>query len=112
MLDRDPAKRATVEEVLGHEWVREGGVADDKHIDIEVMGRIKKFAAMNRLKKEALVVRGGKGWGLGRVRGRGQWGGGRECARVEAGVLGGGGAVGRSTRGEGREQWVGRERKR
>ena len=29
MLDRDPLKRATVEEVLGHEWVREGGVADD-----------------------------------------------------------------------------------
>jgi hypothetical protein len=63
MLERDPSQRVTVEGVLDHEWVREGGVADDKHIDLEVMGRIKKFAAMNRLKKEALVVRGGGGLG-------------------------------------------------
>lgn len=56
MLVRDPRKRATATEVLAHEWVREGGVAPDTAIEPEVLKRIKGFAAMNKLKKEALKV--------------------------------------------------------
>lgn len=56
MLVRDPRKRATAAEVLEHEWVREGGVAGDNVIEPEVLKRIRGFAAMNKLKKEALKV--------------------------------------------------------
>lgn len=56
MLVRDPAKRATAAEVLAHDWIRENGVAGDKEIEPEVLTRIRGFAAMNRLKKEALKV--------------------------------------------------------
>ena len=56
MLVRDPRKRATAEDVLGHEWVKEGGVAGDNVIEPEVLKRIRGFAAMNKLKKEALKV--------------------------------------------------------
>ena len=58
MLVRDPLKRATAQEILNHEWLREGGVAGDNVIEPEVLKRIKGFAAMNKLKKEALKVRG------------------------------------------------------
>jgi calcium-dependent protein kinase len=58
MLTRDPAKRATADEVLNHEWVRENGVAGSNVIEPEVLKRLRGFAAMNRLKKEALKVRG------------------------------------------------------
>ncbi len=56
MLVRDPRKRATANEVLQHEWVREGGVAGDNVIEPEVLTRMRGFAAMNKLKKEALKV--------------------------------------------------------
>lgn len=56
MLIRDPLKRATAEDVLAHEWMRENGVASDEPLGNEVLKRIKQFAAMNRLKKEALKV--------------------------------------------------------
>lgn len=56
MLNRDPEKRATAEEILSHEWMRENGVASDEPLGNEVLNRIKQFAAMNRLKKEALKV--------------------------------------------------------
>jgi hypothetical protein len=36
MLVRDPTQRATAEEVLAHEWVRENGVAGDNVIEPEV----------------------------------------------------------------------------
>jgi calcium-dependent protein kinase len=56
MLVRDPRKRATAADVLAHEWVREGGVAPDAAIEPEVLKRMRGFAAMNRLKKEALKI--------------------------------------------------------
>ncbi|WIA08867.1 hypothetical protein OEZ85_008288 [Tetradesmus obliquus] len=56
MLVRDPSKRATAAEVLAHEWIKENGVAGDNEIEPEVLKRIRGFAAMNKLKKEALKV--------------------------------------------------------
>jgi calcium-dependent protein kinase len=57
MLQRDPKRRATAAQILHHEWMKENGVASDVHIDLEVVKRIKKFSAGNRLKKEAIKVR-------------------------------------------------------
>ncbi len=79
MLCRDPAQRATALQVLKHDWMRENGVAADNPIQLEVLTRIKNFAGMNQLKKEALKVRrgrvvlvlGGLVLGLSRRRGAG-----------------------------------------
>lgn len=57
MLVRDRNKRATAADVLAHEWIKEGGVAGDNVIEPEVLKRIRGFAAMNKLKKEALKVK-------------------------------------------------------
>eukprot|EP01025_Chloroclados_australasicus_P049366 TRINITY_DN5618_c1_g1_i1.p1 TRINITY_DN5618_c1_g1~~TRINITY_DN5618_c1_g1_i1.p1 ORF type:complete len:498 (-),score=89.57 TRINITY_DN5618_c1_g1_i1:1369-2862(-) len=56
LLERNPAKRALAAEILQHDWLKENGVALDKPLDITVVSRIKGFAAMNKLKKEALRV--------------------------------------------------------
>ncbi|KAK9714924.1 hypothetical protein RND81_06G131100 [Saponaria officinalis] len=56
MLNPDPMKRITPEEVLEHPWMKEGGDASDKPIDSAVLCRIKQFRAMNKLKKPALKV--------------------------------------------------------
>ncbi|KAJ9518557.1 hypothetical protein QJQ45_018540 [Haematococcus lacustris] len=56
MLVRDPKRRATAQEILKHEWMRENGVASDQAIEVEVLSRIKKFSGMNKLKKEALKI--------------------------------------------------------
>mmetsp|Transcript_22081 Transcript_22081/g.37752 ORF Transcript_22081/g.37752 Transcript_22081/m.37752 type:complete len:598 (+) Transcript_22081:88-1881(+) len=56
MLVRDPRKRATANEILRHDWMRENGVASDAQIELEVLTRIKNFTGMNKLKKEALKV--------------------------------------------------------
>mmetsp|Transcript_21427 Transcript_21427/g.55882 ORF Transcript_21427/g.55882 Transcript_21427/m.55882 type:complete len:529 (-) Transcript_21427:189-1775(-) len=56
MLVQDPRKRATADEILQHEWMKENGVASDKPLDSAIASRIKKFANLNRLKKEALKV--------------------------------------------------------
>ena len=56
MLVRDPKRRATAQQILQHDWMRENGVAADTVIELEVLTRIRKFSAMNRLKKEALKV--------------------------------------------------------
>ena len=58
MLVRDPNKRATVTEILNHEWMRENGAAPDALIQPEILQRMRQFAGMNRFKKEALKVRG------------------------------------------------------
>jgi serine/threonine protein kinase len=58
MLVRDPTKRATVAEVLSHEWMRENGGAREELIQPEILQRMRQFAGMNRFKKEALKVRG------------------------------------------------------
>ncbi|KAK8946342.1 Calcium-dependent protein kinase 2 [Platanthera zijinensis] len=56
MLNLDPKKRITSAQVLEHPWIREGGEASDKPIDIAVLSRMKQFRAMNKLKKLALKV--------------------------------------------------------
>ncbi|KAL2523702.1 Calcium-dependent protein kinase 9 [Abeliophyllum distichum] len=56
MLTQDPKERITAAEVLEHPWIREGGDASDKPIDIAVLSRMKQFRAMNKLKKLALKV--------------------------------------------------------
>lgn len=42
----------------GHPWVSKDGVAPDKPLDSMVLSRMKKFSAMNKLKKMALRVSG------------------------------------------------------
>lgn len=32
LLVRDPAERATADEILQHEWMKENGVASDKYV--------------------------------------------------------------------------------
>ncbi len=59
MLERDPAKRATAHEVLGHEWMRERGCAGDAPIELEVVRRLRAYSAMHRLKKEVIKVGSG-----------------------------------------------------
>ncbi|GLC50210.1 hypothetical protein PLESTB_000354500 [Pleodorina starrii] len=56
MLVRDPKRRATAQQIMQHEWMRENGCAADQPIQLEVLSRIKQFSAMNRLKKEALKL--------------------------------------------------------
>eukprot|EP01024_Parvocaulis_polyphysoides_P007797 TRINITY_DN12295_c0_g1_i4.p1 TRINITY_DN12295_c0_g1~~TRINITY_DN12295_c0_g1_i4.p1 ORF type:complete len:538 (+),score=105.98 TRINITY_DN12295_c0_g1_i4:568-2181(+) len=56
MLQRDPQKRATADQILQHEWMKENGVARDEPLGDVVVGRLKGFSAMNKLKKEALKV--------------------------------------------------------
>jgi hypothetical protein len=42
--------------MLKHQWIREGGVAGSNVIEPEVLHRMRSFAAMNKLKKKALLV--------------------------------------------------------
>ncbi|KAI6688396.1 hypothetical protein NL676_025224 [Syzygium grande] len=56
MLMRDPKKRITAAEALGHPWLREDGLAFDKPIDNAILRRIRQFRASNKLKKLALKV--------------------------------------------------------
>ncbi|KAG1667632.1 hypothetical protein FOA52_001688 [Chlamydomonas sp. UWO 241] len=56
MLQRDPKKRATAQEILQHEWMKENGCASGEPISNEVVTRIRKFSAGNRLKKEAIKL--------------------------------------------------------
>ena len=49
-------------EVLAHEWMRENGAAaGERELQPEILSRMRNFAGLNRLKKEALRVR----WGMG-----------------------------------------------
>ncbi|XP_031405501.1 calcium-dependent protein kinase 29 [Punica granatum] len=56
MLTRDPRKRITAAQALGHPWMKEDGVASDRPISSAVLTRIKQFRAMNKMKKLALKV--------------------------------------------------------
>lgn len=56
MLVRDPKRRSTAIQILQHPWMKENGVASDKALEMEVLTRIKKFSAGNRLKKEAVKI--------------------------------------------------------
>ncbi|KAL4632801.1 hypothetical protein ACB092_04G076800 [Castanea dentata] len=55
MLDRNPKQRPKAHEVLCHPWIADDN-APDKPIDSAVLSRLKKFSAMNKLKKMALRV--------------------------------------------------------
>ncbi|GAB4824128.1 hypothetical protein N2152v2_011174 [Parachlorella kessleri] len=56
MLESDPRKRATADQILQHPWMRENGVASDKPLDNVILKRMGNFAKMNRMKKEAMKV--------------------------------------------------------
>ena len=53
----DPARRSTAAEILTHPWLQKEAASDDP-IDSFVIERIKGFAAMNRMKKTAMLVIG------------------------------------------------------
>ncbi|XP_065636927.1 calcium-dependent protein kinase 29 isoform X2 [Quercus suber] len=56
MLDRNPTKRITAADALGHPWLKEDGDASDRPISSAVLIRMKQFRAMNKMKKLALKV--------------------------------------------------------
>ncbi|XP_065881100.1 calcium-dependent protein kinase 11 [Euphorbia lathyris] len=56
MLERDPRTRISAHEVLCHPWIVDDRMAPDKPLDSAVLSRLKKFSAMNKLKKMALRV--------------------------------------------------------
>ena len=56
ILERDPRKRITAADVLQHAWLREDGIAASEPIELEVLKRMKKFSAGNRLRKEAIKL--------------------------------------------------------
>lgn len=53
---QDPKKRATADTILQHPWMKENGTASDKPLDNVILSRMRNFAGMNKLKKEALKV--------------------------------------------------------
>jgi len=56
MLVQDPRRRATADDILQHEWMKENGVASEAPLDSAITQRMKRFANLNKLKKEALKV--------------------------------------------------------
>jgi calcium-dependent protein kinase len=57
MLVRDPRKRPDAQTILKHEWLRGGAAGPEAPMQPEILNRMKRFAGMNRFKKEALRVR-------------------------------------------------------
>jgi Ca2+-binding EF-hand superfamily protein len=53
LLDKDPAKRYTLAQVLAHPWVS-GDAATDERIDRSILSSLLSFTAKNKFKKEAL----------------------------------------------------------
>jgi hypothetical protein len=53
---QDPKRRATADAILAHSWMRENGTASDRPLDNVILTRMRGFAGMNKLKKEALKV--------------------------------------------------------
>ena len=51
-------RRATCADILRHPWLKQEGHGNDKPLDNVVLSRMKNFAAMNKLKKTALMVVG------------------------------------------------------
>lgn len=58
LCELDVSKRATAKEILQHPWLVNEGVAPNEPIEGAVLQRIKNFAAMNKMKKAAMLVIG------------------------------------------------------
>ncbi|CAA7043285.1 unnamed protein product [Microthlaspi erraticum] len=56
MLDPDPVKRLTAQQVLDHPWIQNAKKAPNVPLGDIVRSRLKQFSMMNRLKKKALRV--------------------------------------------------------
>ncbi|XP_073045857.1 calcium-dependent protein kinase 32-like [Primulina eburnea] len=56
MLNPDPKKRLTPEEVLDHPWLQNAKSAPNVSLGETVRARLKQFSMMNKLKKKALRV--------------------------------------------------------
>ncbi|CAA7013655.1 unnamed protein product [Microthlaspi erraticum] len=56
MLDPDPAKRLTAQQVLAHPWVQNAKKAPNVPLGDIVRSRLKQFSMMNRFKKKVLRV--------------------------------------------------------
>ncbi len=56
LFPQDPKKRADANSILQHDWMRENGTASERPLDNVILKRMRGFAAMNKLKKEALKV--------------------------------------------------------
>ncbi|KAL0730683.1 hypothetical protein Bca4012_026777 [Brassica carinata] len=56
MLESNPQRRLTAHQVLCHPWIVDDTVAPDKPLDFAVVSRLKRFSAMNKLKKMSLRV--------------------------------------------------------
>ncbi|MCO5598505.1 hypothetical protein L7F22_052602 [Adiantum nelumboides] len=56
MLDPDPRRRLTAEQVLDHPWLQNAKLAPEVSLGETVRCRLKQFSAMNKLKKKALKV--------------------------------------------------------
>ena len=53
---QDPHARSTADQILHHPWMRENGTASDQPLDNVILSRMRAFAGMNKLKKEALRI--------------------------------------------------------
>lgn len=58
LCELDPKKRATAADIHQHPWLKMEGTAPDEPLDSVVLERMKGFAAMNKMKKMALMVVG------------------------------------------------------
>ncbi|CAL1368055.1 unnamed protein product [Linum trigynum] len=56
MLDPDPSKRLTAQQVLDHPWIQNAKKAPNVPLGDIVRTRLKQFSVMNRFKKKALRV--------------------------------------------------------
>ncbi|MED6149782.1 Calcium-dependent protein kinase 14, variant 2 [Stylosanthes scabra] len=56
MLDPDPKRRLTAEEVLEHPWLQNAKKAPNVSLGETVRARLMQFSVMNKLKKRALKV--------------------------------------------------------
>ncbi|KAL8095419.1 hypothetical protein AgCh_036757 [Apium graveolens] len=56
MLNPDPKKRLTAQEVLDHPWIQNDKKAPNVSLGETVKARLKQFSMMNKLKKKALQV--------------------------------------------------------
>lgn len=56
MLEPDPKRRLTAQQVLDHQWLQNAKQAPEIPLGDVVRSRLKQFSAMNKLKKKALRV--------------------------------------------------------